>query len=371
MNNNDRMEINLKAVLRFLAKCSLLVRIRRALKAVLAVFAIAGAGVFILRFSMPDSPITFLLYALAVVTPPLALFTALLPTKDFSVEKEVDSLGNTKSTFCAFASEQKRRGKFFPAVCARAAKNAEELSPFRTISLNPGPLLPAALLGCILGIIAFILPARSLQSDEQLFVSIVKQMQSVYDGSQANSGTAEGENKLLQKLMRDIERQYKNGNKTLALAKLNELIKVGKRNVQAARDKRKSELKEAGIPEPLAEILSKGLIPKDGFKNLSVSSAALGKAAKRFAGSAMGASLARASMCPANSAEQVKALQQALEAARLLREQERAQYELFLRLAEKGNGIFNSLSDEQKRKLKQEMANIDGVERGGSSPDPV
>ncbi len=335
-------------VRRHLARARLFARARRFAAAVLwtaAAGGVAAAAAVLAGFEPAASWAS--LGAAGVLA--VSLVFASLPLKKYSVEVELDAGTGAGGAIMAFATPESARSALRNEVESAALRALSAKGVMSAMRVRLAGPLAAALLGLFLAVAASAGRAAGNEVPD-LFASLAENQTAETKPAAAAPGRkGKSYAEMMRKAVESIGKDWKEGRKALALAKLNELLRRARKVLNARRLEREKRLRESGLPPELARALSQGAerLPAAAA---GVSPEALKKAAKAVGGE-LGASLAKAALHEAGSREQLRALREALAVARKLKREEDARLSALDEAAREGEKLAAGLDADEKADL--------------------
>lgn len=352
----------------FLARCSLLLRFRRFLQALSIGLAVIGAAFLLFRAVSYDLPSLVMILLSAFCFLASLVFT-LLPIKSFAIETQIDKRCETGAVFSAYRTAAMRGSVLAPAVIRRAAEAAKRIRSINSVSFRIAPLVSVAAFGCLLMVIAMIIPDKQMFSAQQNFVRLIDEMKAAATPTDvASSGVESDFTRNLETALSDIKKQWDEGEHALALTKLNELLNSAKAAISRNATDDESKMRESGIPDEIAKMIASGFEREGSFSGSSVSSNSLSEVSKRIGG-ALGASLAKAAQAQTGSQEQALLLAQAAEVARRLRAEEASRLAALSYISGNYEQLLAGLSETERDKfLKTFTSSNARPEAGQNAP---
>ncbi|MDZ7816720.1 MAG: hypothetical protein U5N86_12245 [Planctomycetota bacterium] len=360
MSENDSE--NIRTVNGFLSRCALVIRLRRTLNAVFVLSAATGLSALVMKlvgvgFSTAGDPLFWSLLSVVCAS------AAVWPIRMSDVAREVDERLASRSLFSAVTSLGEKDSRYAPVIFEDAAKAAGCSSSLGAVKVVQTRLLPLALLGVILGLLAVIAPDGPAQTRGQILAQLLERYRvEVVQGSTQTEGEQlpDEVRKIIEEQFAQIARKVEEGDIKSAVKQINE---AANRVDEASQDTDTAvkRLEEAGFSPNVAQQLANGTFSG------TLSAEELERAADAVSG-ARAASLAKAADRVASGEDVAQAIEAAMREARRLSRLENLKDRLRAMLVEYGNELFSQLTVEQQKEV---MALLDDEMAGGTTEEKI
>ena len=277
----------------------------------------------------------------------VCVFVGLLPVDAHKVAAESDRRLSSRALFSAVTSLAERDSRYADIIFEDAAAVAAKSSAFGAVRTVDTRLLPIALAGALLGLLAVAVPSGPTQTRDQILAQLLEKykVELVQGGSEnAEEALPDEVQEVLEERFSEIAEKVEKGDLQAAIQEVNEVAQQIRKDESESTDSAARSLEEAGFSPEVASQLATGT-----FEG-TMSAQDLEKAANAVSG-ARAASLAEAAQRVASGEEASLAIESAMREARRLARTEDLRDRLRAMLVDYGDELFAQLTPEQQKEL--------------------